>query len=137
MSIERPTHFTARTLQGDGFGEALQIIRTAGAYDGTGEWTATESPPVDTHGATAPGAGQGDNPRVRVLLDGGGVRLDDVRLFWMVESLDPVRPPCGDDPGSFGDIVVFAGERYRVRGTARWDGFSETVGVRIEGQTPA
>ena len=128
MAITRPAHLTRRQIGGRAFGERADLIRTVGMRNEYGEFESTEtSTPIDC--ATSPPERRDD--RVRVLTE-GGVQLDALRAFWTVEdvitSVDDTNP---------GDIILFANERWRARMTERWGGFSDTLGVRIEGQTVA
>ena len=128
MAITRPAHLIRRQIGGRAFGERADLIRTVGMRNEYGEFESTEtSTPIDC--ATSPPERRDD--RVRVLTE-GGVQLDALRAFWTVEdvltSLDDTNP---------GDIILFANERWRARMTARWGGFSDTLGVRVEGQTVA
>ena len=128
MAITRPAHLTRRQIGGRAFGERADLIRTVGMRNEYGEFESTEtSTPIDC--ATSPPERRDD--RVRVLT-GGGVQLDALRAFWTVEdvitSVDDTNP---------GDIILFANERWRARMTARWGGFSDTLGVRAEGLTVA
>ena len=134
MSLARPPHLVSRQMGGRAFSEPLVILRTSGARDKTGEWTETETR-EETTCATAPAGTSGSSGgRVRQLME-GGVRLDAMRDFWTVEDLRPAVEEASDGTGgSAGDIVVFEGERYRIDSTARWGGFSESLGIRQEGQ---
>ena len=126
MAIRRPKHLRTRTIQRSGFGEPLQIIRVQGERE-RGQWVERESIPIETMGATAPASGS--SSRVRELIESGGLRIEELREFWTIETLEPQI-----DGKSFGDILVFDSERYRVRSTGRWRGFSDSVAVRIEDQ---
>ena len=53
--------------------------------------------------------------------------LKAIRYFWTVEEVHPVAYDEGP-----GDIMVYAGERWRVQSTQRWGGVSESVAVRLE-----
>lgn len=125
MSLQRPDHLTARQMQGRAFSEAISIIRTAGDYNAYGEFEETETPSPSLC-ATAPSTGQ--RPQERRLME-GGVALSDMRIFWTVEALDPLV-----EGQSAGDLVEFGGERFRIRASDNWGGFSESIGVRQEGQ---
>ena len=123
----RPTHLSRRTVQERHFGEDVTLIRTTGYRDENQEWRPSESP-VTIRCATAPMPG--DDARRREIEE-GGVRLDEVRLFWTRETLDPASL------FSAGDILVFEGERFRVGETERWHEISESVAIRQEGQEAA
>ena len=127
MSIKRPAHLTRRQIAGRAFSEGVVLIRlTGGGRNKFGEWQATETP-ADTVCATAPASG--DDARVRELME-DGVHLEAMRIFWTVEALNPAVE--GSSPG---DILVFESERWRVRSTKRWGGFSESLAVRQSPQT--
>ena len=125
MSLKRPTHLAQRQVVGRAFSEKLTLIRTVGARNSFGEYTESEQL-IPTVCATAPASG--NDARVRLLTE-GGVQLDALRLFWTTQDLNPVVKDH-----SAGDIVEFDGERYRIKLTQRWGSFSESVGVREEGQ---
>ena len=125
MSIQRPTHLTNRQIRGRMFGEPATLLTVTTSVNDFGESADSEAPAPITC-ATAPPPGKED-ARVRQLIE-GGVALEAMRLFWTVETPRSVA----DD--SAGDIIVFEGERFRVRSVAPWGGFSESVGVRLEGQ---
>ena len=127
--LERPTHLSTRQIQGRAFSELAALIRTTGMFNQYGEFTDTEtqsdiitsSQPVTT----------GNDARVRELTE-GGVQLNSLRIFYTVEDLNPVT-----EGESSGDIIVYPranGERYRVMGTKRWPGYSESIGQRMEAQ---
>ena len=125
MSIQRPTHLVQRQAIGRAFGESAQLVTVTTSVNDFGEPTTTETSAAITC-ATAPPPGK-DDARVRQLME-GGIALEAMRLFWTVETPRSVA----DD--SAGDIIVFEGERFRVHSVAPWGGFSESVGVRQEGQ---
>ena len=127
MARQRPTHLVERQARGNAFGEAATLVRITGVRDEHGEWAATETETAITC-ATAPASTE--DARVRELME-GGVQLDEIRLFWTVET---VTVQSDGAAPSQGDAIAFAGERYRAHSTKRWRGFSETVGVRIEAQ---
>ena len=125
MAIQRPAHLTARQIRGRMFGESATLITVITSTNAFGEPAQADvSAPITC--ATAPPSGK-DDPRVRQLIE-GGIALEAMRLFWTVET------PRSVAADSAGDIIVYAGERWRVRSVAPWGGFSEVVGVRQEGQ---
>ena len=125
MSLARPSHLVHRQVSGRAFGEEAQLLRVTGQRNDYWEYQESTNQ-VDIMCATAPPTA-GD-PRVRVLME-GGVQLEAMRMFWTAENLEPVQ-----EDGGAGDIVIYAGERWRIRSTQRWGGFSESIGVRQEGQ---
>ena len=127
MSLQRPTHLDVRQIRGRAFSEPLTIQHTQAEFNVYGEPSESVEAESVTLCATAPPTGRED-ARVRVIME-GGVQLDAIRIFWTVETLHSVG-----DHGP-GDILIFEGERWRVHGTQRWQGFSESIAVRQEGQT--
>ena len=125
MSLKRPNHLAQRQVVGRAFSEKLTLIRTVGSRNNVGEYSEVEQL-FPTVCATAPVSG--NDARVRLLTE-GGVQLDMMRVFWTVQDLDPVV-----EGHSAGDIVEFEGDRFRIRLTQRWGSFSESIGVRQEGQ---
>ena len=119
----RPPHLRQRPITGRAFGKPATLIRTGGSW-ADGVWVETETPSA-IFCATAPV--EAVDPRARQLTE-GGVQLDAARLFWTAEELQPQR----DD--SAGDLIVYGGQRYRVRETQPWEGFWEALAVRQEGQ---
>ena len=124
MSIQRPQHLVRRQVQGRMFGEDATLVTVGTSVNDFGEPSSTETT-ADITCATAP-VSAGD-ARARIIEE-GGVALSDLRLFWTAEELDPVTD------GSAGDIVIYEGERFRIRETARYGSFSESVGQRQEPQ---
>ena len=127
MSIARPQHLVERQIKGRAFSEEISLVQTVGAYNNHGEYSESQIP-SDTLCATAPPSA-GDE-RVRELTQ-GGVKLEDMRLFWTSEDLRPVFDH------SSGDLIIFPrrnGEHFRVKSTERWGGFSESLAVRQENQ---
>ena len=112
------------------FDETAQLIRVTGQRVRGGKYESTEADPVTINCATAPATSATSNTRVRALAE-GGIQLSDVLVIWTTDVLQPV---IEGDSGGPGDIIVHGGERWRVDETSRWDGFSETVLRRIEGQ---
>lgn len=123
--IQRPAHLRQRQVRGRAFSTTASLVRTTGAYDANGEYAETEAAPVSITCSTVP-VTAGD-PRARLLTE-GGVQLDAARIFWLSESVQPVT----DDAA--GDILVYDGERYRVKETQPWGPFWEVLGLRQEGQ---
>ena len=109
-------------------GETATLITVHTRNNDFGEPVQAEVPAPLTC-ATAPPSGQGENPRIRQLME-AGVALEAMRVFWTVETPRPVA----DD--SEGDIIVWpvGGDRFRVHSVAPWGRLSECIGVRIEGQ---
>ena len=126
MSLGRPTHLDERQMRGRAFSEPLTIQHTQAEFNVYGEDTESVEAESVTLCATAPPTAQ--DARVRQLME-GGVQLNAMRFFWTVETVHPVG-----DHGP-GDILIFEGERWRVHSTQRWGAFSESIGVRQEGQT--
>ena len=125
MAITRPAHLTRRQIGGRAFGERADLVRTMGMRNHFGVFEDVETiTPIDC--ATAPPDRRDE--RVRVLTE-GGIQLDALRTFWTVDDIQ-----TSVDDTSAGDIIAYNGERWRARMTARWGGFSDTLGVRIEGQ---
>lgn len=123
--LTRPLHLGRRQVRGRAFSVPLRIIPTTGTYE-LGEWVEEEGVPVDTKCAEAPPSPR--DARVRVLTE-GGVRLDAIHQFWTAEELEPVV-----EGESSGDILVWAGQRWRVQSSARWGSFSDSLAVRQEAQ---
>ena len=109
------------------FGEAAALVRVTGSRDANGEWSETETSTAITC-ATAPASPA--HARVREIIE-GGVQLDAIRMFWLAEDVTVQDDSAAQ---SAGDIIVYAGERYRARATQRWRRYSEAIGVRIEAQ---
>lgn len=126
--LTRPQHLVDRQIAHT-FAEDATLIRSRGSYDENGEWV--EDPETETAIKVATSPVSSNSERARQAA-ADGIRLDSLRLFWTRESLDPAI-----DDESAGDIVVYDGERYRISESARWGGFSESVGQRQEGQDPA
>ena len=127
--LERPPHLAQRQFRGRAFGDSAQLVRTAGTAEDDGTWTETEETPIDITCATAPVNGNGNDARVRQLME-GGVALEAIRTFWTVETITPA-----EDERSLGDLFVYDGQRWRARGCQPWkDRFTETLAVRQEGQ---
>ena len=124
VAIARPAHLTRRQVTGRAFGETATLIRTSGSRDQTGVYTETETR-EDLDCATAPASEF--SSRVRAIME-GGIQLDAIRMFWHETDLHPASD------GASGDLIEYAGDRYRVRSTQRWGGFSQSLGVRQEGQ---
>ena len=125
--LTRPAHLRSRTIRRT-FGVDATLLRTSGSYNQYGEYNEAEvSQPIVC--ATAPITSS--DARARLLTE-GGIQLQNIRLFWHIEDIDTVNDSVADN--SPGDIIVFANERYRAKETQRWNGFSETVGIRQEGQ---
>ena len=122
--LQRPSHLVSRQIQGRAFSEAVSLIRTTGTRNEFGEYSETETG-TDTLCATAPVTST--DPRARMLME-GGVQLDAMRIFWMVETPDSV------DDDSAGDILLYESERWRVEQVQRWGGFVEVLAVRQEVQ---
>lgn len=122
--LTRPRHLTRRQTEGRAFSEPVTLVRTSGAYV-AGRWTENEPTTTELRCATAPM--ESGDARARSYTE-AGVQLDALRLFWHADDVNPVSDT------SAGDILDYQGTRYRVQGTQRWGGFSETVGQRIEGQ---
>lgn len=134
MGHQRESHFDARTVA-DTWAEAAVIVRTGGDIDDNGYWVETETR-SDVMLTTAPPPRE--DSRVRQLIE-GGVLLEALRLFWTIDEVSPATDITADEDGdieggSAGDIIEWGGERWRVQMTDRWDGMSETMAVRIEGQ---
>ena len=124
MSIQRPAHLAHRQIEGRAFGEDATLITVTTTTNSFGEPVQAESSEAITCATAPPSAG---DPRIRVLQE-AGVALEAMRMFWTVETPRAVA----DD--SVGDIIVFDGERFRVHEVQPWGRFSESLGVRIEGQ---
>ena len=123
---QRPSHLRTRQLRGVAFGEPATLVRVTGSRDDDhGEYSETETS-TEIVCASAPVTGV-DEERRRLLSE-AGVQLDAGRLFWLVETPDPVTTTHG------GDIIVYEGERWRVSEAQRWGNFSEVLGIRIEPQ---
>ena len=125
LILRRPTHLSQRQVRGRAFSERVTIQHIIGEHNVFGEpSTARET---ETLCATAPASsGSNANARVRDITE-GGVLLKAIRYFWTVEDVHPVAYDEGP-----GDIMVYAGERWRVQSTQRWGGVSESVAVRLE-----
>ena len=128
MSIQRPAHLTRRQIRGRMFGEEATLITVITTTNAFGEPVCVETPAPLTC-STAPASEGGAGGRVRELME-GGIALSAMRVFWTVETPRSVADNSG------GDIIVFPvdGDRWRVHAVEPWGGFSEVVGVRIEGQ---
>ena len=125
MALRRPTHLVQRQIRGRAFSEEIFLVREVGHRNSFGEHV-SETTRTHTLCATAPATK--DDARVRELLE-GAVALNDTRLFWTVETLDPVVPGGGS-----GDIIEWQGDRFRAHSSSRWGGFSETIAVREDVQ---
>ena len=71
------------------------------------------------------------------MLTDGGVRLDALRIFWLVDEVTVARDPDpadDNDEGSLGDIIIWSEQRWRASEARIWDGFTEVLAVRQEGQ---
>ena len=126
MTMRRPPHLQRRSAQGRAFGEPITIRRSSGTRDPkTGRYSESFTD-IETRGSTAPATT--DNALVRNLAQ-SGIMVTGMRLFWTVERLAPA-----EDTRSSGDVVKWQDQEYRIKATAEWDSFSESVGIRIEGQ---
>ena len=124
MPLERPPHLVTRQISGRIFDVAAILIRITGNRDQHGEWSDVS---VETEIKCATAPVQAGDARARTVTE-GGIRLDDARLFW---TADELTPASNDSPG---DMILYAGERWRVKETHRWGGFSESRALRKEGQ---
>ena len=127
MALQRPEHLAHRQVVGRAFGEDATIVTVTTTVNDFGEPIQAEATQAITCATAPPSAG---DPRIRALFE-GGVALEAMRLFWMV---DTPRAAVDGENGSAGDIIVFARERFRVHSVAPWGRFYEVLGVRIEGQ---
>lgn len=125
MPIPRPAALRDRQLTGRAFAVPFVLIRVDGSFDTDGRWVPTETR-ADITGATYPPDRR--DARVREITE-GGIQLDALRRFL---TLEKVRP-AGNDKTP-GDIIEYGGERWRVRMTAPWGRFFDTIAVRQEDQ---
>ena len=123
--LNRQPHLQHRQVQGRAFSEPVQIVRTGGHYV-LGTYSETESTPTDTLCSTAPATA--NDARVRQLTE-GGVQLEALRRFWTEQELTPALAGT-----STGDVLIWGGQRWRVRSTSAWGSFSDTIGERMENQ---
>ena len=116
----------ARRLQiGRYFNDVATLIRVTADYDDCGR-TVTAEAEAEIRCATAPVSGA--EARSREPTE-AGVVLDAARRFWLVDEVEPVSD------NSPGDIIVYAGERWRVARVERWTANAhEVLAQRIEGQ---
>lgn len=124
--LRRPVHIQQRSIRGRTFSERVTIIRTIGEFNVYGEYHESTME-TETLCATATPITLANPARLRVITEGGLV-LSASRVFWTIETLEPVSD------SSAGDILLYMGERWRVRETNRWFGFNESVAERQEGQ---
>ena len=124
MVIARP--LTNRQITGRAFGTPVTLVQTSGSRDSTGRWTATETETTIT-AATAPPDRR--DPRVRAITE-GGIQLDALRRFFTTIE---VRPAANAETS--GDIIVYAGERWRIMQTAPWGDYFDSIAVRQEDQS--
>ena len=122
--MARPAALTRRQVTGRAFAEAVTLIRTTGTRDATGRWAETETE-TEIRAATYPPDRR--DPRIRELTE-GGVQLNALRRFFTAEE---VRAAANDTSG---DIIVYGGERWRVRLTAPWGRYFDSIAVRQEDQ---
>jgi len=122
--LERPGYLNNRQIRGRAFSEPITIKKAGGVRNDYGEFTESFTD-IQTLCATAPSS-QYDRNREKMQ---GGVQLNDKRIFWTVEDLNPVI-----ENESVGDLIIYKGETYRVESTQRWGTFSESVGDRQEPQ---
>ena len=123
----RPAHLRTRATQGSSFGQAAQLIRPTGHRDSTGVWVPDAETALDITLATLPAVTL--NEQRRRELTEGGIQLDAGRVFWTATEIRPVSAT------SAGDIIVYAGERYRLRTVDVWSSdLWEAIGVRQENQ---
>ena len=120
----------SRHTIGKRFRETATLIRhEPGAYNEYGEWVSGAEVPMEVTVVSAPT----DAATVRNVLP-EGVRLQDARRFWLPDHPQPVR--LGAEASS-GDILQYAGVRYRVHHAEDWrpHGFVEVLAIREEGQS--
>ena len=121
--LRRPTHLSQRQVRGRAFSERVVIQHIIGEHNVFGEPSESVDREAETLCATAPAsAGSNADARVREITE-GGVLLEAIRYFWTVEDVHPVAYDEGP-----GDIMVYAGERWRVQSTQRWGGISVGCG---------
>lgn len=116
--IRRPMQ--NRQIAGAMFGEDATLIRVSTTYDRRGRASTSEtrsSIRVATNPLTL------NDPRAAILME-GGTRLEDLRVFYTNEDVDP----------SARDAIEFGGEKYTIVITARYGDHSESIGSRKEVQ---
>ena len=119
LMLRRPVHLSQRQVRGRAFSERVTIQHVIGEHNVFGEYS-TATRETETLCATAPATGTGAaDARVREITE-GGVLLEAIRFFWLIEDVHSVAYDEGP-----GDILIYAGERWRVKSTQRWGGLSE------------
>ena len=120
----RPSFLRSRRVTSRFFRDTATLLRGTGARSTTGEWVETAGEPRQLSCSVAPVAG----PREAEVRE-AGLRLSDARTFYTLEPLSPQTAT------SAGDVLVWSGERWRVRETLRWaEDLHESMGVRVETQ---
>ena len=112
LILRRPTHLSQRQVRGRAFSERVTIQHIIGEHNVFGKPSTAIERETETLCATAPAAASSSaDARVREITE-GGVLLEAIRYFWTVEDVHPVAYDEGP-----GDILVYAGERWRVQST--------------------
>ncbi len=112
------------------FRESTVLIRQEpGSRNEFGEWVPGAETETELDVVSAPPSAA----TVRDVLP-EGARLHDWRTFWFEHSARPLRVGQGQTDG---DVIEYAGIRYRIRHVQDWQphGFVEVLAVREEGQS--
>ena len=127
MKWDRPPGYDTRQVGGYAFGESAVLIREAsGSRNEYGEWIAGAASEREIEVGSEPPFKE-DFSRHRITEE-GGLRLHDMRNFFIGEALHP----AGRD--TIGDILRYDGERYRVMSIQAWGSHWEAIAERIEPQ---
>ena len=138
MMLIRPKHLVHRPMRGQSFSVPIVILRARGSWNIYDEYS-EEFDRIATYCAYAPiSVSSGISRR---LME-GGVDVEGALQVWTVEELNPAV-----EGKNAGDQILFnetmdptnplygePAEMYRVKSTARWGGWSESICERREGQ---
>ena len=100
---------------------AILIREGTGTWNDYGEWQPGPESRTEIRVASAPVDGDVRLPETE------GIRSEDVRTFWMAESVVAARE--GED-GTTGDHLEYDGGTWQVFEARRWPGFTEAKAVR-------
>ena len=109
--------------------EALLIAQEPGYDNDYGEW----APGPESQNSISVVSAPPSAATARDVLP-EGARLHDWRTFWFEHSARPLRVGQGQTDG---DVIEYAGIRYRIRHVQDWQphGFVEVLAAREEGQS--
>lgn len=96
------------------------VVQSSGSRNEYGEFVAGATTTTEMHAVTTPLGGEERD----VLPE--SARLSDVRLFWLTESVEPLRALTE------GDRIIWEGTTYTALRAERWPGHWRVMGVRGE-----